>query len=241
MKKTIKLLGLLVIAACFFTACANSSGSSDDKEKEKTPATQTETETSDSPESPETSTTPTMVELAAPLFEVTDAIEDADKYTFTDGSWTYRTILTKSKALTVNQLTYPFKNGQPNSAAESGHLFITAENGLLPDGTSQATIDAMKSSGYTIDGNKYSYVRQYNSDEINQLYSSVTAKMQADPDLLNKDIFDVEVIDYLYLSKIIVELSALPYQQNLKGVKTNSENTKYFWSDKECNFYLKKN
>ena len=194
MKKTIKLLGLLFVAAMLFAGCANGSSSSDSSSN-----------------------------INEPLFSADDVTLAATKYELADGKWVFREIDKDADSESVQHFEFSLKNGQVDTSADK--KFISSQSGTMPEGTPQASIDAAKAQGYKIDGNKYTYTKEYDNDAITKLFqkyaatTTLTSGRNADPDALA----------YNRITSAIYKANNMNNSTAPSGCKTNAEKTKYMW------------
>ena len=164
-----------------------------------------------------------------PLFSENDVTVDATKYEIADGSWVFREIDKDANSSSTEHYEFVIKNGKLDY--ESDMKYITTGSGTIPEGTSQAQIDAVKKVGYNIDGNKYSYTKEYDKDAILKLLqkmsssSSSTSSNNSDPELM-------------YAMKIMVAVgnaNSMNGKNTPRGCKTNAEKTKYWWKSEYTN------
>ena len=165
-----------------------------------------------------------------PLFSENDVTVDATKYEIADGNWIFRQIQKTDTSSTSDHFEFVFKNGQVDTSADM--KYITNTSGTLPEGISQAEIDAaVKDLGYKIDGNKYSYSKEYNKEAI----LKIIQKMTADPSLMNGKNRDQETLSGRKIINAMTYANTLNGKTAPAGCKTNAEKTKYMWKNEHTN------
>lgn len=197
MKKTIKLLGLLFVAAMLFAGCANGSSSSD--------------------------STPNINEA---LFSADDVTVAATKYELADGKWIYRAVGKSDIDANSEHFEFTLKNGKVDTSADADKKYITSTSGTLPANADEATIAAAKAQGYTIDGNKYTYTKEYDKAAINKLFE----KAAANPSATSGKVTDPDMVAYIKIKSAIEKANYMNNSSTPTGCKTNAEKTKYLWT-----------
>ena len=109
--------------------------------------------------------------------------------------------------------------------------YITTGSGTIPEGTSQAQIDAVKKLGYNIDGNKYSYTKEYDKDAILKLLQKVSSSSSS----TSSNNSDPELMYAMKIMKAVGNANSMNGKNTPRGCKTNAEKTKYWWKSEYTN------
>ncbi len=142
MKKTVKVLGLLFVAAAMFMGCKQNA-------EEPTPAPSIDGE----------------------LFSEDDVtVAAANGVELSDGKWTFRAI-NKSDGSSISsmagELIFNAKNGSLDQTSED-LTFKCSMKGTIPEGATEADLAKAKEEGYTIDGNSYSIYKEFDSQSLKE-------------------------------------------------------------------------
>jgi len=230
MKKITKVLGLLVVAAMLFVGCSPSTGNNNDN------GGNNGNDSKDSVDDGVNDSSSKTVDFDTPLFDENSLTEDVDAIELSDGIWIYRRIDTdyylnnKEKS----QLEFSYKNGQIDNSKDGILNFYFSWSFTLPDDADEELKTKLKNLGFIIEGNNYSISKQYNKEELANLYNEAWSIMQ-------ENISDNEFIfDYHPVLR-----ASSNYEQTLSDVKydfwghdsykTNEDKTQYYWNpfDKE--------
>ncbi len=142
MKKTVKVLGLLFVAAAMFTGCKQNV-------EEPAPAPSIDGE----------------------LFSEDDVtVAAANGVELSDGKWTFRAINKSddgSISSMAGELIFNAKNGSLDQTSED-LTFKCSMKGTIPEGATEADLAKAKEEGYTIDGNSYSIYKEFDSQSLKE-------------------------------------------------------------------------
>ena len=140
MKKTVKVLSLLFVAAALFMGCKQNV-----EEPAPAPSIDGELFSED--------------EVTVPA---TNGIE------LSDGKWTFRAI-NKSDDSSISsmagELIFNAKNGSIDQTSED-LTFKCSMKGTIPEGATEAELAKAKEEGYTIDGNSYSIYKEFDYQSL---------------------------------------------------------------------------
>lgn len=180
MKKTVKVLGLLLVAAAMFTGC---------KQNVEEPSTPS---------------------IDGELFSKEDTTVTASAVELSDGNWTFRLVAKDDNETGAGELTFSAANGSLDATKD--FTFKFSQKGTIPAGTTEAEIEEAKADGYTVDGDKYSFYKEFDA-------KSLTEYMSENPD---DDITDcAEMMLMIVMNPSVSANSSVP-------IKTNSDKTKFF-------------
>ena len=142
MKKTVKVLSLLFVAAALFMGCKQNV-----EEPAPAPSIDGELFSED--------------EVTVPA---TNGIE------LSDGKWTFRAI-NKSDDSSISsmagELIFNAKNGSIDQTSED-LTFKCSMKGTIPEGATEAELAKAKEEGYTIDGNSYSIYKEFDYQSLEE-------------------------------------------------------------------------
>ena len=142
MKKTVKVLGLLLVAAAMFTGC---------KQNVEEPA-------------PAPSIDGELFSEDDVTVPVTNGVE------LSDGKWTFRAI-NKSDGSSISsmagELIFNAKNGSLDQTSED-LTFKCSMKGTIPEGATEAELAKAKEEGYNIDGNSYSIYKEFDCQSLKE-------------------------------------------------------------------------
>lgn len=139
MKKTIKMLGLLLVAAVMFISCAQQAP----EEKKDT--------------------------KKDGLFPEGDTTIEDTNFTIdglADGKWTYKQVAEYSGGNNngdIGVTEFVFEKSGTTKVIKSGYQY---QKGTIPAGTSQSVIDAAIAQGYSVNGNKYEYTKNWGASDF---------------------------------------------------------------------------
>ena len=139
MKKTIKMLGLFFITSAIFLACAQQAP----EEKKDT--------------------------KKDGLFPEGDTTIEDTNFTIdglADGKWTYKQVAEYSggnKNGDISVTEFVFEKSGTTKTIKSGYEY---QKGTIPAGAPQSEIDAAIALGYSINGNKYEYTKNWGSSDF---------------------------------------------------------------------------
>ena len=132
MKKTLKVLGLLAVAAAMFTGCKQNV-------EEPAPAPSIDGE----------------------LFSEDDVTVPATNgIELSDGKWTFRAINKSDDSSMAGELIFNAKNGSIDQTS-TDITFKFSSKGTISGNPTDAEIEAAKEQGYTFDGNTYSLYKEF--------------------------------------------------------------------------------
>ena len=181
MKKTVKVLGLLLVAAAMFTGCKQNV-------EEPAPAPSIDGE----------------------LFSKEDTTVTASAVELSDGNWTFRLVAKDDDETGAGELTFTAANGGLDATKD--FTFKFSQKGTIPAGTTEEDKEEAKAAGYTFDGDKYSFYKEFDA-------KSLTEYMSENPD---DDITDcAEMMLMIVTNPSVSANSSVP-------IKTNSDKTKFF-------------
>ena len=150
MKKTLKVLGLLAVAAALFIGCKNNA---DEGSGEKN--------------------------ISEPLFNVEDLTEDADTIETEDGEWTFRKTSSGDRAgygkeENSEELVFVIKNGAIDHNADFKYIFCSKITTTEP--LSEADKAMAKKMGYTdIGTNTATYYKEIDAAKMKELMKKYSA------------------------------------------------------------------
>ena len=177
MKRTSKVLSLLILAAAMFMGCKQNAA-----------------------ETPKS--------INEPLFSEDDVTIDSTTIELSDGNWTYRIITTydDSDDYSVSEVNFKVTNNNPDLTVD--HTVKFEANGTFPANFTEQQKETYKQNDIEINGDKYSYSKEFNKADIEAL----------DDTSLFKPIID-RLLTY----------SVSPLNGSSVICKTNSDKTKFFY------------
>ena len=126
MKKTIKMLGLVFVAACLFAGCANSSDSNDDKSS-------------------------ASKNLTKPLFDKDELTENVSIIDLADGKWIYRTVAEYEDSTTISdEFSFTVKDMKVDESAD--YSYKCAYKSKIPADFTEEDKAMYKENGFTFEG-----------------------------------------------------------------------------------------
>ncbi len=146
MKKIIKMLGLLLLAAMVFTSCNQQSKEDKDDEKKN---------------------------IIKPLFDVEDLTVPAAKIEMADGDWVVREV--NKQGTQADQLKFTMKDSAIDESEDAKLTYIVNKSATLPDDTPEEEFERGKKLGLELDGNDYYFYKEYNKEEIATLMAKINA------------------------------------------------------------------
>lgn len=205
MKKTLKVLGLLVVAAALFAGCKNNA---DEGSGEKN--------------------------IQEALFDKADATKTATKVTYSDGAWVMRTINNienpnVTKWVNAKELNYETKN---NAFAETDFQYIESGLAVAKDTIDETSKTYAKAEGFTNFSDKEaSYYRECNAEKFAELKDKYDGKSSSQ--IPEDELIDYKL--YSNAETLLTVSVMLTYGHNFDEFKSNEDGTKYYGKYTEHN------
>ena len=235
MKKSVKKLGLLFVAAMLFIGCSPSTGNNNGNNG-KDPAAGGGKDSS------------TTVDFDTALFDENSLTEDVDAIELSDGTWNYRRIddyYDWDNRIVKYQLNFSYKNGQIDNSNEGIYNFSITISGNLPNDADEEFKTKLKNLGCVIEENNYSISKQYDKAQLatlNQDNSIFYSSTSYEDELYG---YYVDLIAEDNLIRLWIDVKYSDFDSITDSFKTNADKTQYYWNphDKEASdscFLVKK-
>ena len=124
----------------------------------------------------------------------------------------------------ADQFEFAIKNGTLDISENAYMKYILSINGSFPEGTTEELKENIKNKGYKVDGNKYSFNKEYDKAAISELVK----KMRINPDAANDN--SPDAITYKAINDGITAGLNLNNSSAPASCKTNEGKTKYMWT-----------
>ena len=203
MKKTLKVLGLLAVAAALFIGCKNNA---DEGSGEKN--------------------------IQEDLFDATELTETATTYEFADGDWTYRHIIERDDMIDATQIEFTVKNEDLDLSKSVTYIMLQqgtmpdeATDAQIEAAKKQGyKVDGKKYSLYR----EYDLVALAKKAESDSAFQKKIADAMSKE---SNEAPDPEVMAYIQGMMYLMALE--PGRSVPSGTKTNSEKSKYYCFEEE--------
>ena len=203
MKKTLKVLGLLAVAAALFIGCKNNA---DEGSGEKN--------------------------IQEDLFDATELTETATTYEFADGDWTYRHIIERDDMIDATQIEFTVKNEDLDLSKSVTYIMLQqgtmpdeATDAQIEAAKKQGyKVDGKKYSLYR----EYDLVALNKKAETDADFAKKIADAMSKD---SNEAPDPEVMAYMQGMMYLMALE--PGRSVPSGTKTNSEKSKYYCFEEE--------
>ena len=203
MKKTLKVLGLLVVAAALFAGCKNNA---DEGSGEKN--------------------------IQEALFDKADATKDAEKVNYTDGNWTMRCITTVENPFITKWVEAKELNFEIDGKKAGGTDLTYIESGIVvaKEDFDEENIAKAKENGFTnISGKEATYYRECDAKKYLELSEKFDDKDESD--IAEEDKIDYMV--YSNVGYGLMSAMMLRDGNYFDDFKSNEDGTKYYGKKSE--------
>ncbi|SFJ07470.1 hypothetical protein SAMN04487775_1148 [Treponema bryantii] len=207
MKKTLKVLGLLAVAAALFVGC---------KQNVEEPGKK---------------------DIQGELFDPSDLTVTATKYVLSDGSWSYRYVYESGEDTMAEQVDFSISNGSWNAEAATTYISsaeMTIPEDATEEEKQEVIAMGMEINGnkatYYKEFDILALANKVNSDA--EFRSKVLAYVEYISSSSHSSDFvpDPEAAAYVQTTSLLM---GLPGADVEPGTKTNAEKSKYYFTDSE--------